>query len=212
MLDDDAFVRAIEAAPADDAPRLVYADWLDEHGDPRAAFLRAEVRLAILSRLPSDNGAMESLRSELRELRTQIDANSWPRLARASNAARHVFRCSECRLPLTGPLWALADPFWIDQSDGNPLVPVGFTWLVDGDEWTSVKDHYCVNLADVLNTVPHRDDRRRHGCCGMDGCDGVNLMCSNRHEVGTECSDCWMPHFLHFEPTKVIKDDVEAGE
>ena len=28
MTDDEAFIRAIVAAPADDAPRLVYADWL----------------------------------------------------------------------------------------------------------------------------------------------------------------------------------------
>jgi uncharacterized protein (TIGR02996 family) len=43
MGDDEAFIRAIVDAPGDDAPRLVYADWLDERGDPRAAYLRAEV-------------------------------------------------------------------------------------------------------------------------------------------------------------------------
>ena len=48
MTDDaEALLRAILAAPDDDAPRLVYADWLDEHGDPdRAAFIRAQVELA----------------------------------------------------------------------------------------------------------------------------------------------------------------------
>jgi serine/threonine-protein kinase len=41
MSDDDAFLRAIADAPDDDAPRLVYADWLDEHGQPdRAEFIR----------------------------------------------------------------------------------------------------------------------------------------------------------------------------
>ena len=41
MGDDDAFLRAIADAPGDDAPRLVYADWLDEHGQPdRAEYLR----------------------------------------------------------------------------------------------------------------------------------------------------------------------------
>ena len=34
MDDEAAFLQTIHAAPADDAPRLVYADWLDEHGDP----------------------------------------------------------------------------------------------------------------------------------------------------------------------------------
>lgn len=35
------FVAAVLAAPLDDLPKLVYADWLDEHTDPRGAFLRA---------------------------------------------------------------------------------------------------------------------------------------------------------------------------
>jgi uncharacterized protein (TIGR02996 family) len=48
MTDDaDALLRAVLAAPDDDAPRLIYADWLDEHGDPaRAEFIRAQVVLA----------------------------------------------------------------------------------------------------------------------------------------------------------------------
>jgi uncharacterized protein (TIGR02996 family) len=46
MSDDAAFIAAIRAAPGDDAARLVYADWLEERGDPRAAYLRAEVALA----------------------------------------------------------------------------------------------------------------------------------------------------------------------
>lgn len=42
MTDDASFLAAIRAAGFDHAPRLVYADWLDEHGQPdKAAFLRA---------------------------------------------------------------------------------------------------------------------------------------------------------------------------
>src|SRR3954468_6061525 len=41
MTDGDALYRAILDQPDDDAPRLVWADWLDEHGDPdRAAVVR----------------------------------------------------------------------------------------------------------------------------------------------------------------------------
>jgi uncharacterized protein (TIGR02996 family) len=43
MTDDEAFIRAIVAAPAEDAPRLIYADWLEDRGDARGAYLRAEV-------------------------------------------------------------------------------------------------------------------------------------------------------------------------
>jgi uncharacterized protein (TIGR02996 family) len=45
MSDEAALLAAIRAKPRDDAPRLVYADWLDEHGyESRAAYIRAMVR------------------------------------------------------------------------------------------------------------------------------------------------------------------------
>jgi uncharacterized protein (TIGR02996 family) len=44
-----ALLRAICAEPDDDTPRLVCADWLEEHGDAdRAAFIRIQVELARL--------------------------------------------------------------------------------------------------------------------------------------------------------------------
>ncbi len=43
MTEDEAFVAAILEATGDDAPRLVYADWLEEHGEPaRATALRLD--------------------------------------------------------------------------------------------------------------------------------------------------------------------------
>jgi uncharacterized protein (TIGR02996 family) len=42
-----ALLNACRAAPADDTPRLVLADWLDEHDDPdRAEFVRVQCELA----------------------------------------------------------------------------------------------------------------------------------------------------------------------
>jgi uncharacterized protein (TIGR02996 family) len=43
---DEAFLRAILDDPDDDAPRLVYADWLEERDDPRGEFIRLQCRLA----------------------------------------------------------------------------------------------------------------------------------------------------------------------
>jgi uncharacterized protein (TIGR02996 family) len=49
MTDREALLRAVMAAPADDAPRLVLADWLDEHGEPDPAeFIRVQCALARL--------------------------------------------------------------------------------------------------------------------------------------------------------------------
>src|SRR5690242_10580803 len=42
-----AFLQAILEAPEEDGPRLIYADWLEENGDPeRAEFIRAQVEIA----------------------------------------------------------------------------------------------------------------------------------------------------------------------
>jgi uncharacterized protein (TIGR02996 family) len=53
MSAEDGFLRAIIDNPDDDTPRLVFADWLDEHGDSagrdRAEFIRIQLELAKLS-------------------------------------------------------------------------------------------------------------------------------------------------------------------
>ena len=44
-MEDEAFLAAIAEDPADEARRLVYADWLDDRSDPRAEFLRVEAAM-----------------------------------------------------------------------------------------------------------------------------------------------------------------------
>ncbi|MBP3958884.1 TIGR02996 domain-containing protein [Gemmata sp. G18] len=45
--DQNRLLRAVLANPDEDTPRLMYADWLDEHDDPaRAEFIRVQCRLA----------------------------------------------------------------------------------------------------------------------------------------------------------------------
>jgi uncharacterized protein (TIGR02996 family) len=46
MHDPDAFLEAIRADPDNELLRLMYADWLDERGEPRADFIRGQVALA----------------------------------------------------------------------------------------------------------------------------------------------------------------------
>jgi uncharacterized protein (TIGR02996 family) len=50
MTHEDAFLQTIVESPAEDGPRLVYADWLEDHdqGD-RAEFIRVQIELAGLS-------------------------------------------------------------------------------------------------------------------------------------------------------------------
>jgi len=53
--DEDALLNGIAADPAADLPRLVYADWLEEHGqDLRAEFIRIQCEIAKLEVGPRD--------------------------------------------------------------------------------------------------------------------------------------------------------------
>jgi uncharacterized protein (TIGR02996 family) len=58
MSERDAFLAAIRARPNDDLPRLVFADWLDDHGEnARAEFIRLQCELA---RAPEPNGCADT--------------------------------------------------------------------------------------------------------------------------------------------------------
>jgi uncharacterized protein (TIGR02996 family) len=61
-----AFLAAIVAAPEDDTPRLVFADWLDEHGEhDRAEFIRLGCQQA---RLDEDDPRHAALDERLKIL------------------------------------------------------------------------------------------------------------------------------------------------
>jgi uncharacterized protein (TIGR02996 family) len=57
MTERDAFIQAIVAAPEDDALRLIFADWLDEHDDPLGEFIRLQLELEPLRRPCADPAA-----------------------------------------------------------------------------------------------------------------------------------------------------------
>jgi uncharacterized protein (TIGR02996 family) len=81
MTHDQAFLQAICEAPEDDTPRLVYADWLEENGQPeRAQFIRVQCER---ERLPPDDPAVPALLAREKKLlrgrrkRWQADRPAW---------------------------------------------------------------------------------------------------------------------------------------
>jgi len=66
---EQAFLQAIREEPDDDAHRLIYADWLEDQGGAnrtaRAAFIRAQCRLAVL---PDDDPLHDKLEDEAADL------------------------------------------------------------------------------------------------------------------------------------------------
>lgn len=62
---DQAFLQAIAATPADDAPRLIYADWLEEHGDPLGEFIRVQCALEQVPEYDERHPALKLREEEL---------------------------------------------------------------------------------------------------------------------------------------------------
>ncbi len=73
MTPDDAFLADIIEHPDDDTPRLVYADWLDDHGQPAPAeFIRVQIALA---NLPWDDARWPALKAREEELLSRHEAD-----------------------------------------------------------------------------------------------------------------------------------------
>jgi uncharacterized protein (TIGR02996 family) len=80
MSDDQSFLQAIRAAPAENHLRLVYADWLEERGDERGEYLRIQAKL--LEGAEAGKSTKE-LQARYKELRLKIvpnwiQATDWP--------------------------------------------------------------------------------------------------------------------------------------
>ena len=63
MHDEEAFLAAIAEQPEDENCRLIYADWLEERGDPRAEYLRVEYKMRVHG--GRGKGKLDALRSQL---------------------------------------------------------------------------------------------------------------------------------------------------
>src|SRR5258708_7552476 len=90
--EEDPFILAILGAPEDEAPRLIYADWLEERGDLRGAYLRLDCQLAALT---EDDPRFDELVIRFRELHFQID-RAWRRAvsrSRIEKCDQFAFRC-----------------------------------------------------------------------------------------------------------------------
>lgn len=71
MSDEAAFLDALKSNPADDTARLVYADWLDEHDEPRKAeYLRLSTQLPLVG---DDVALCSSEAVRVRELGAELD-------------------------------------------------------------------------------------------------------------------------------------------
>jgi uncharacterized protein (TIGR02996 family) len=98
-MNEDAFLETIRTAPQDLLPRQMYADWLEENGDPRHEFVRTECRLIeLIQRLTAHEPAVEpevrKFNLRLNRLAKGIDPE-W--VARLEVLRPKLYRCKTCR-------------------------------------------------------------------------------------------------------------------
>jgi uncharacterized protein (TIGR02996 family) len=89
MTHEEAFLQDILEHPEDDTPRLIYADWLDDHGDPgRAEFIRVQIEL---TRLGEDDPRRPELSDREEQLLTEHE-NRWGEPLKSLGAGSVRFR------------------------------------------------------------------------------------------------------------------------
>lgn len=98
MNDEASFLEAIQAHPRDRALRLVYADWLEECGDPRSEYLRVDAQLqervdAGVDAASSDPQARK-LRAQLKKIAPTLDPE-W--VAWVDRLRPKFVRCRICK-------------------------------------------------------------------------------------------------------------------
>jgi uncharacterized protein (TIGR02996 family) len=90
-----SFLAEIALNPADEALRLVFADWLEENGDWRSEFVRLDCTLRAL---PADQPRPSELESRWLELRSRLSP-SWLTILGRSEIEncenRFLFKCPE---------------------------------------------------------------------------------------------------------------------
>ena len=109
------------------------------------------------------------------------------------------FLCKVCNLEISEPVTELKDWNLIIEKEGHDYIPKG-CYLIK--EEVSI----ILNRKDLTNSNHHSDPSRLNGCCGHDGCDGMNRVCINGHEIATEYSDCWTYHrvVLNMQNVKIL--------
>ncbi|WP_224358358.1 hypothetical protein [Priestia aryabhattai] len=111
--------------------------------------------------------------------------------------------CKSCEIEISNVLTELNDISLLKEEMEEDYIPQGYFLIVNEEDKVDEKGTVIINMKDLINSKHHPDEDRLNGCCGLDGLDGMNRVCLNGHEIGTENSDCWMPHYIVINPNMV---------
>ncbi|HEY8504059.1 MAG TPA: TIGR02996 domain-containing protein [Gemmataceae bacterium] len=164
-----AFLEQVRARPDDDAPRLIYADYLEERGDPRGEFIRLQCALAELPPTDPDRARLAAREQELRERHGAEWAGAVPRLVSGWEFRRGFIE--EVALPAGAFLESAAELFRL-----TPL--------------RRVRLYGAAEFLDRLVQAPELARVRELDLCGGElGNAGVNLLVRSPHLANLELLD-----------------------
>ncbi len=124
------FIQDIIEHPEDDAPRLIFADWLDENGEPeRAELIRVQIRLAELKPGPEEHRKASSMLERYRKGDPVPLRGKTP----AVLLLREALLLGNIPMPWLGyPLWAMTDVEHIASFTGRPASTSGAVLATGG--------------------------------------------------------------------------------
>lgn len=112
--------------------------------------------------------------------------------------------CRKCHLNLTENLIEVDENILREQENEDAIDKNCFSINTAND-----RKQFIVAI-DKYYLIDHTDSKRFQGCCGSMGSNGHNKLCANGHEVATEISDCWLPHYIEFDLDKVIVKEIKS--
>jgi uncharacterized protein (TIGR02996 family) len=198
MSEERGFLKAILERPDDDTRKLVYADWLEEHGDPRGEYLRLMVKVRQERVVTEEQRRRhDELSAELAELRTQ-QMQAWGagrgdspesdgRLRRMNELECQLADLSrEMRQAVPARLQELAatfDPNWLAVVSDPQIEGCG---KAAGEAWRLRFDFVCDRGWADMEPTDHPRVRRCETCSkNVHFCD--NLADAREHAAQGRC-------------------------
>jgi uncharacterized protein (TIGR02996 family) len=170
------FLEHVCANPANDGPRLIYADWLDERDDPRGEFIRVQIALA---RMSTD----DLRRPELLDREAALLARHH---ARWSDPLRGLAGSTEFRRGFVDSVIVEAETFLRRADDLFRLAPVEHVQFLDLGSHLDrlVASPFLAQLSGITISAQHIGERLARALAESPYLDGLRSLNLTRNRVG----------------------------
>ncbi len=138
---------------------------------------------------------------------------------------KQILLCTNCKRAVSKPVQILVDGTpdnpnvsWDDECELTPSGIAFKTHLRFPAHVSPVEKAHLLEFSPMFLLRPDdldpivkntEDSSRLNGCCGLDGCDGLNKKCQCGAYIGTEKSDCWTPKVFITENAATHWQNVE---